>query len=34
MGTQIMMQVINPTAAPPLTLYLDAVETLVQWQNA
>ncbi|MBK6570316.1 aminoglycoside phosphotransferase family protein [Candidatus Aalborgicola defluviihabitans] len=34
LGTQTMMQVINPTAAPPLTLYLDAVETLVQWQKA
>jgi hypothetical protein len=34
LGNQTMMQVINPDAPPPLALYLDAVETLVQWQKA
>jgi aminoglycoside/choline kinase family phosphotransferase len=34
LGNQTMMQVINPDEPPPLALYLDAVETLVQWQKA
>jgi aminoglycoside/choline kinase family phosphotransferase len=29
-----MMQVIDPAAAPPLDLYLNAVDVLVQWQLA
>jgi len=32
LGTQTMMQVIDPAAAPPLALYLQAVDALVQWQ--
>jgi len=34
LGNQTMMQVINPAEPPPLALYLDAVETLVQWQKS
>jgi hypothetical protein len=34
LGTQTMMQVIDPAAPPPLDLYLQAVDTLVQWQRA
>ena len=34
LGAQTMMQGINPDAAPPLDLYLQAVDTLVQWQLA
>ena len=34
LGAQTMKQVIQPGAAPPLSLYLDAVETLIQWQLA
>ena len=34
LGAQTMMQVINPQAPPPLSLYLEAVDTLVQWQLA
>ena len=34
LGTQTMKQVIQPGDAPPLNLYLDAVETLIQWQLA
>lgn len=34
LGAQTMMQAIDPQAAPPLALYLQAVETLVQWQRA
>lgn len=34
LGTHTMKDVIAPDAAPPLDLYLDAVETLVQWQRA
>ena len=34
LGTKTMMQVIDPQAAPPLDLYLQAVDTLVQWQLA
>ncbi|MEN9466133.1 MAG: hypothetical protein RL081_134 [Pseudomonadota bacterium] len=33
LGNQTMMQVIDP-AAPPLALYLQAVDVLVQWQLA
>jgi aminoglycoside/choline kinase family phosphotransferase len=34
LGTHTMKDVIQPEAPPPLDLYLDAVETLVQWQKA
>jgi hypothetical protein len=34
LGAQTMMQVIDPQAPPPLPLYLEAVDTLVQWQLA
>jgi aminoglycoside/choline kinase family phosphotransferase len=34
LGTHTMKDVIQPDAPPPLGLYLDAVETLVQWQLA
>ncbi len=34
LGTHTLKQVIDPNAAPPLNLYLDAVETLIQWQLA
>jgi N-acetylmuramate 1-kinase len=34
LGAQTMMQVINPKAAPPLGLYMQAVNVLVQWQLA
>lgn len=34
LGAQTMMQVMNPDASPPLPLYLQAVDTLVQWQLA
>lgn len=34
LGTHTMKDVIQPDSPPPLDLYLDAVETLVQWQRA
>ncbi len=34
MGPQTMLQAIDADAPPPLNLYLDAVDTLVQWQLA
>lgn len=34
LGHKTMMQVMDPAAAPPLGLYLQAVEVLVQWQLA
>ena len=34
LGTHTMMQVIDPQAAPPLALYQQAVDILVQWQLA
>ena len=34
LGAQTLKQVIHPDAAPPLSLYLDAVESLIQWQLA
>ena len=34
LGTHTLKQVIDPHAAPPLSLYLDAVETLIHWQLA
>ena len=34
LGMQTLKQVIRPGDAPPLNLYLDAVETLIQWQLA
>jgi aminoglycoside/choline kinase family phosphotransferase len=34
LGAQTMMQVIDPQATPPLALYMEAVDTLVQWQLA
>jgi len=34
LGHQTLLQTINPEAPPPLAPYLDAVETLVQWQKA
>jgi len=34
LGAQTMMQVIRPSEPPPLSLYLEAVETLIQWQLA
>jgi aminoglycoside/choline kinase family phosphotransferase len=32
LGAQTMMQAMDPQAPPPLNLYLEAVDTLVQWQ--
>jgi aminoglycoside/choline kinase family phosphotransferase len=34
LGAKTMMQVIDPAAPPPLNLYLEAVDALVQWQLA
>jgi N-acetylmuramate 1-kinase len=34
LGNHTMMQVIDPHAPPPLDLYLQAVDVLVQWQLA
>ena len=34
LGASTLMQVIRPQEPPPLNRYLDAVETLVQWQLA
>ena len=34
LGAQTMMQVIDPQAPPPLDMYLQAVDLLVQWQLA
>ena len=34
LGTHTMKDVIQPDSPPPLGLYLDAVETLIQWQLA
>ncbi len=34
LGTHTMMQVMDPQAPPPLDLYLQAVDTLLQWQLA
>jgi len=34
LGTHTMKDVIQPEGPPPLGLYLDAVDTLVQWQLA
>jgi aminoglycoside/choline kinase family phosphotransferase len=34
LGSHTMMQVIDPSAAPPLDLYIHAVDALVQWQLA
>jgi len=34
LGAQTMMQIIDPAAAPPLDLYLQAVDILVRWQLA
>jgi len=34
LGAQTLKQVIRPGEPPPLNLYLDAVETLIQWQRA
>jgi aminoglycoside/choline kinase family phosphotransferase len=34
LGAKTMMQVIDPAAPPPLGLYLQAVDALVQWQLA
>jgi N-acetylmuramate 1-kinase len=34
LGTQTMMQVIDPAASPPFALYVQAVDTLLQWQLA
>ena len=34
LGQQTMMQVIDPQAPPPLDMYLQAVDLLVQWQLA
>ncbi|MES2585129.1 MAG: phosphotransferase, partial [Pseudomonadota bacterium] len=34
LGTHTMKDVILPDSPPPLDLYLDAVETLIQWQLA
>ncbi|MDZ7937475.1 MAG: phosphotransferase [Rhodoferax sp.] len=34
LGQHTMMQSMDPTAPPPLDLYLGAVDTLVQWQLA
>ena len=34
LGAQTMMQIIDPAAPPPLDLYLQATDLLVQWQLA
>ncbi|MFZ3128076.1 MAG: phosphotransferase [Rhodoferax sp.] len=34
LGAQTLMQVIDPAAPPPLPLYQEAVDTLIQWQLA
>ena len=34
LGTHTMKDVIQPEGPPPLALYLDAVDTLIQWQLA
>jgi N-acetylmuramate 1-kinase len=34
MGLQTLLQAMDPDAPPPLGLYMDAVDTLVQWQLA
>jgi aminoglycoside/choline kinase family phosphotransferase len=34
LGAKTMMQVIDPAAPPPLPLYLEAVDALVQWQKS
>ena len=34
LGPHTMMQRIDPSAAPPLAAYLDAVDTLIRWQQA
>lgn len=34
LGTQTMLQAIEPQAPPPLSRYLEAVDMLVQWQRA
>ena len=34
LGTQTLMQTIDPEAPPPLATYLEAVDLLVQWQKA
>lgn len=34
LGTQTMMQVMDPKAQPPLDLYLQATDVLLQWQLA
>jgi aminoglycoside/choline kinase family phosphotransferase len=34
LGDQTMMQRIDPTAPPPLDVYLQAVDTLIAWQKA
>lgn len=34
LGAQTMMQAIDPAASPPLALYVQAVDTLLQWQLA
>jgi aminoglycoside/choline kinase family phosphotransferase len=34
LGARTMMQVIDTAAAPPLDLYLQAVDTLITWQKA
>ena len=34
LGDQTMMQRIDPSAAPPLDVYLQAVDTLITWQKA
>jgi hypothetical protein len=34
LGSQTLMQTIDPQAPPPLAAYMEAVELLVQWQKA
>ena len=34
LGARTMMQIIDPAAPPPLDLYLQAVDTLIVWQQA
>ena len=34
LGARTMMQIIDPAAKPPLDLYLQAVDTLIVWQQA
>ncbi|MDT8990500.1 phosphotransferase [Curvibacter sp. APW13] len=34
LGSQTLMQTIDPEAPPPLAAYLEAVDVLVQWQKA